>query len=130
LNNTGNAGSTLNLYSLVGNNTDGYTLYITPSPTYSYTGGIAFGYYAVEPPFVNTTDTTNCPHEDIIGWYIAAQVYLGYREQAQYQLAMNEYQDGLEQLANMDLKQPPNTDNKIANLRNIRGMSSNFRNYF
>ena len=130
LNNTGNAGSTLNLYALVGNNKNGYTLYITPSPTYSKTGGIAFAYYAIEPSFAATTDTTNVPDGDLIGWYIAAQVYLGYREQAQYQLAMNNFQDGLDSLANVDFKQPPNTSNKMANLRNIRGMSTDFRSYF
>jgi hypothetical protein len=127
LNNAGNSGGTLNLYSLVGNNTNGYTIYIAPSPIISYTGGIAFGYYAVEAPFVNLVDTTNIPHEDLIGWYIAAQVYLGYREQAQYQLAMNNFQDGLEQLANMDFKQPPNTDNKILNINNLRGFGTSFK---
>lgn len=118
------------VYAVVGNNTTGYTLYINPSPTTSVTGGIKFAYYQMFTSLVNTTDTTNFPQQDTIGWYVAARVYLGYREQAQYQLAMKEFNDDILQMANYDFKKMPHSDSKIISFREARGASNSIKSYF
>ncbi len=125
-----NKSMTDQVYSIVGNNTNGYTLYINPAPTYSVTGGIAFGYYQMFTALVNTTDTTNFPQADTIGWFVAARVYLGYREQAQYQLSMKEFSDDIVQMAAYDFKKIPHADTKILSLREAKGLSNNYRSYY
>ncbi len=118
------------VYWVKGNAVDGFTLYVNALPTANVTNGINPRYFAYEGDFVNTTDATRIPKEEAIGWYIAAKVLYGYREEAMYQLAMQEYQAALDDLSMFDQKTNPFTTETIQNLRQSAGQSTDFRTYF
>lgn len=125
-----NQSQTDQVYYVSGNSTSGYTVKINPTPTANVTSGLNYAYYATESDFVNTTDTTNIPKRELFGWYIAAKVLYGYREQAQYQLAMQNFSDAVSDMANEDMKKAPYENSQIQNFRQYNGMSTNFRSYY
>lgn len=125
-----NQSQTDQVYYVSGNPINGYTVKINPSPTVNVTNGINYKYYASESDFVNTTDTTNIPKRELIAYYIAAKVLYGYREQSQYQLAMQNFSDAVADIASEDMKKAPYENSQIQNFRQYNGASTDFRSYY
>lgn len=120
-----------NGYHVSGDPVAGFTLTINPTPSGSIVGGtITPGYFSYEGDFVNTTDTTRIPSVEVLSRYVVAKVLYGYREQAQYQLAMNEFNNALEDLASTDLKEAPHAQQKVLSFKESLGMSDNFKTFF
>jgi hypothetical protein len=125
-----NQSQTDQVYYVSGNPVSGYTVQINPSPTANVTNGLNYTYYAAEADFALVTDTTNIPKRELLGWYIAAKVLYGYREQSQYQLAMQNFNGAVEDMANEDMKKAPYENSQIQNFRQYMGMPTNFRSYY
>lgn len=118
------------VYLVKGNNVDGYTITLNPAPSANVTNGLNYCYYFAEPDFALTTDTTRIPKREAIAWYITAKVLYGYREQSQYQLAMNEFNGAIEDMANEDMKGDPYVNQQIQNFRQYSGASTDLRTYY
>lgn len=127
-------GRTDNVFFIKGNAKAGYTLVVnalsSALPTQNVTGAWTYRYYGKDADFVNTTDTTFIPSLKAFSEYVAAEVFFGYREQAQYQLARQRYQDALEDLALKDMKPAPFQDSSIKSFRQASGASSQFKTYY
>jgi hypothetical protein len=118
------------IYVVTGNYKNGFTLNINPPPSTSVTGGIIFSYYQLEPNFTTVSDTTAIPTPDPIAKFIAAQVLFGYREQAQYQLMIDKYQESIADLAMDDQKEARNAPMGIKSYRSALGKSNNYKHYY
>lgn len=118
------------VYYVDGNFNDGYTVNINPAPTAVVTGGIVYRYYKLQADFVNLTDTNAIPQKEPLAWYVAQQVLYGYREQAQAQLAQQQYEANILDMTLQDMKMGRNTNEHIKSYREALGRSMNFKTYF
>jgi hypothetical protein len=118
------------VYVVRGNKVAGYTVYLSPTPTENVTGGLTYQYYWDEADFVNPTDTTRIPKAEVIIWHIVSMVLFGYREQSQYQLAVNEMNAAIEDMSMFDQKRAINDTTQISTFRQSLGASNNFKTYY
>jgi hypothetical protein len=127
-------GLTDNVFFVKGNESAGYTLVInagaTALPTTNVTGGFTYRYYCREADFVNLTDSSFVPKISVLAWKVVEMVLYGYREQAQMQLAQQNYQSALAEMAEEDQKHQPFQDQKILSFRESVGFSTNMKTYF
>lgn len=127
-------GKTDNVFYIQGNAKDGFTLVVNANadalPTQNVTGAWKYRYFATVPDFVALTDGTPIPSIKVLSEYVASEVFFGYREQSQYELARQRYQDTLEDLSLKDMKASPFQSQSIMTFRNSIGASGNFKTYF
>jgi hypothetical protein len=128
----GAVNSSLNdqIFRVTGNYKDGFSMDINPVPANSVTAGILYRYYRFEANFTSVADTTRIPEVEAIAWYVAAQVLYGYREQAQYQLAMDNFQGELTDMSMNDMKEQRNGLQQIKTYRQSLGKTTNFKYYY
>lgn len=119
------------IYYVEGDTVNGFTLYVNlPTPIVAVTTGITYRYFSTESDFVNLTDTTRIPAVEVLSRYVTAKVLYGYREQGQYQLAMNEFNAALEDLTSTDYKNPPHSVQKALTFKESTGQNYPFKSYF
>lgn len=118
------------VYYVNGNFVDGYTVNINPAPASAITGGIVYRYYKLQPDFSALTDTVAIPQKEPLAWYVAQQVLYGYREQAQAQLAQQQYEANILDMTLQDMKMGRNTNEHIKSYREALGRSTNYRTYY
>lgn len=119
------------VFYVTGDQVAGFTLYVNlPTPITAVTSGITIRYYSTEVDFVNVTDTTRIPSSEVLHDFIVAQVLYGYREQAQYQLAMQEFEDALEDMVSTDYKKPPHASQRIIPFKESIGADGSFKSNF